>query len=143
MATQPNRIGRFPAGAATVLLLMLPLSSVFASNAFKPECNAFEDPPPTVEPPTPVLVMRVADHGLTDSSADMTDSASDPTDEKVVSPALAEVADVNLPDSSDTSAAEEDDAIPATSLPETAVKLPGVSEKEQPRFRRQMYRTDI
>ena len=57
--------------------------------------------------------------------------------------ALAEVADVNLNDGSDSSSAKKDDSVPLRELPETALRLPGVSEKEQPRFRRQMYRTDI
>ena len=115
MAEQLDRSGRFSAGAATALLLGLACSSVFASN----------------------------DHGLTDSAADMNDPASDPTAEKLTSPALVEVADVSLTDSSDSSSAKEDDAVPVNDLPETAVRLPGVSEADQPRFRRQMYRTDI
>ncbi len=68
---------------------------------------------------------------------------NDPAAEKITAPALAEVADVNLSDSGESSSAETDVAVPANNLPETALKLPGVAEKDQPRFRRQMYRTDI
>jgi hypothetical protein len=143
VAKQLDRSDRFLAGAATALLFGLSCSSAFASNGFKSDCDEVNDALPAVEVPTPSLTIRVVDHGLTDSAADMKDPASDPAVEKVTSPALVEVTDVNLNDSSESSSAEEDDAIPANDLPETALKLPGVSEKDQPGFRRQMYRTDI
>lgn len=143
MAKQLHRLGRFLAGAATVLLLGLSCSTVFASNGFKSDCDEVNDALPAVEIPTPSLTIRLVDHGETDSAADMKDPASDPAIEKVTSPALAEVADVKLNDSSESSSTETDDAIPVNDLPETALKLPGVAEKDQPRFRRQMYRTDI
>ncbi len=143
MAKQQNRLGRSIAGAVTALLLMLSVSSALASNEFKPECDEFTDAVPDVEISTRVLTIRVTDHGLSSSAADMKDSASDPADEKVVSPALAEVVEVKLSDGSETSSVEEDDSAPVSDLPETALKLPGVSERDQPRFRRQMYRTDI
>ena len=143
MAKQLHRLGRFLAGAATVLLLGLSCSTVFASNGFKSDCDEVNDALPAVEIPTPSLTIRLVDHGETDSAADMKDPASDPAIEKVTSPALAEVTDVKLNDSSESSSTETDDAIPINDLPETALKLPGVAEKDQPRFRRQMYRTDI
>lgn len=143
MAKQLHRLGRFLAGAATVLLLGLSCSTVFASNGFKSDCDEVNDALPAVEIPTPSLTIRLVDHGETDSAADMKDPASDPAIEKVTSPALAEVADVKLNDSSESSSTETDDAIPVNDLPETALSLPGVAEKDQPRFRRQMYRTDI
>ncbi len=143
MAKQLNRLGRSIAGAVVALLLTLSVSSALASNEFKPECDEFSDARPDVKIPTRALTIRVTDHGLSNSAADMKDSASDPEDEKVVSPTLAEVADVKLSDSNETSSVEEDDSIPVNNLPETALRLPGVSAKDQPRFRRQMYRTDI
>lgn len=143
MAKQLHRLGRFLAGAATVLLLGLSCSAAFASNGFKSDCDEVNDALPAVEIPTPSLTIRLVDHGETDSAADMKDPASDPAIEKVTSPALAEVADVKLNDSSESSSTETDDAIPVNDLPETALSLPGVAEKDQPRFRRQMYRTDI
>ena len=143
MAKQLHRSGRFLAGAATALLLGLTCSTANASNGFKSDCDKVNDALPAVEIPTPPLAIRLVDHGETDSAADMKDPASDPAIEKVTSPALAEVTDVNLNDSSESSSADKDDASPASDLPETALKLPGVAEKDQPRFRRQMYRTDI
>ena len=143
MAKQLNRLGRSIAGAVTALLLTLSVSSALASNVFTPECDEFTDASPDVEISTRVLTIRVADHGLSNSAANMKDSANDPADEKVVSPALAEVVDVKLSDGNETSSVEEDDSAPVNNLPETALKLPGVSAKDQPRFRRQMYRTDI
>jgi hypothetical protein len=138
-----NRSGRFQAGAATALLLGLSCSAANASNGFRSDCDEVNDALPEVEVPTSSLTIRLVDHGETDSAADMKDPASDPAIEKVSSPALAEVAEVNLNDSSESSTAEADDTNPVSDLPETALKLPGVAEKDQPRFRRQMYRTDI
>jgi hypothetical protein len=143
VAEQLDRSERLLAGAATALLLGLSCSTAFASNGFKSDCDEVNDALPAVEVPTPSLTIRVVELGLTNSAADMKDPASDPSIEKVTSPALTEVADVNLNDSSESSSAEKDDTIPANDLPETALKLPGVAEKDQPRFRRQMYRTDI
>lgn len=138
-----NKSGRLAANAAATLLLGLACSSAFASNSFKLDCDDVSDALAAVEIPTSSLNIRAADHGLTDSAADMKDPASDPGAEKLTSPALAEVADVSLDDSVESSAADNDDTVPVNDLPETALRLPGVSEKEQPRFRRQMYRTDI
>ena len=143
MAKQLDKSGRFLAGATSTLLLGLACSSAFASNGFKLDCDEVNETLRAVQIPTPSLVIRAVDHGLTDSAADMKDPASDPSVEKISSPALAEVADVSLNNSSESSSANEDDAVPVNDLPETALRLPGVSEKEQPRFRRQMYRTDI
>ena len=143
MAKQLDRSERFLAGAAAALLFGLSCSTAFASNGFKSDCDEVNDALPAVEIPAPSLTIRVVDHGLTDSAADMKDPANDPAAEKITAPALAEVADVNLSDSGESSSAETDVAVPANNLPETALKLPGVAEKDQPRFRRQMYRTDI
>jgi hypothetical protein len=142
VAKQLHKSGRIFAGATTTLLLGLACSSAFASNGFTVDCDGVNAALPAVEIPTPSLVIRTVDHGLTDSAADMKDPASDPSVEKITSPALAEVADVSL-SSSESSSADEEAAVPVNDLPETALSLPGVSEKDQPRFRRQMYRTDI
>lgn len=83
---------------------------------------------------TPSLKVDVADHGV-DSSADIEDEIIDPP---LASPAVSQG------DEAEESAAEVDEA--DAGLNETspsATRLPGVSETEQPRFRRQMYRTDI
>jgi len=143
VAKQLNGSGRILVGATSTLLLGLACSSAFASNGFKLDCDEINAALAAVEIPTPSLAIRAVDYGLTDSAAELKDPASDPSVEKITSPALAEVADVNLNDSSESSSAEEGDVLPANGLPETALRLPGVSEEDQPRFRRRMYRTDI
>ena len=144
MTGRLDRSNRYICSAATALLLGLSCSSAIASNGFKSDCDEINDALPAVEVPAPSLTIRRVDHGQTDSAADMKAPATDPAAEKVTSPALAETTDSKLADSDDTSTTETD-AAAATSddLPETALSLPGVSEKELPRFRRQMYRTDI
>ena len=82
----------------------------------------------------PALNISVAEHGV-DSSADIEDEISDPP---LASPTVTngKEAEEVAEDIDDA-----DDGISDTSP--TATRLPGVSESELPRFRRQMYRTDI
>ena len=82
----------------------------------------------------PSLKISVADHGV-DSSSDIEDEISDPP---LASPAVTKGEEV------EEAAEETEDADAGVSdTSPTATRLPGVSESEQPRFRRQMYRTDI
>lgn len=143
MVTQRHRLRGFSVSVATAVLLGLSCSAAFASNGFKSDCDEVSDALPAVKIPTPSLTVRVLDHGLTNSAADMKDPATDPADETISSPALAEVAEVKLNDNAEPVVTDDDDALPANNLPETALVLPGVSEQQLPRFRRQMYRTDI
>ena len=82
----------------------------------------------------PSLKIDVADHGV-DSSAAIDDEIVDPP---LTSPAVSS-GDEDHDTSTDVKEADAtlDDAAP------TATRLPGVSETDQPRYRRQMYRTDI
>ncbi len=125
--------------SAVALLLGSWCSSALASNDVTAECEAL----PAVEIPTPSLTFKRTDHGLTDSAADMKDAASEPGSEKVSSPALADAASIDSTDTTDTDSEADENAVPVSNPPETALRLPGVSEEDQPRFRRQMYRTDI
>lgn len=147
MANQRRHAVPTLTGSAAAVMFILGCSSAFANNSFKENCPEANDSPPSVEIQSPALVLRTVDLGLTDSSADMKDPASEPSTAEITSsttPALADVADVSLTDSNETaSSVKEDDAIPSNKLPETALRLPGISEESQPRFRRQMYRTDI
>ena len=82
----------------------------------------------------PALKIDVVDHGV-DSDASI--------DDEIVDPPLTSQA-VSSSESSDDTATDIDDAdvAPEESAP-TATRLPGVSDTDQPRYRRQMYRTDI
>ncbi len=126
-------------GSATALLLGAWCSSALASNDITAECEAL----PAVEVPSARLTIKRTDHGLTDSAADMKDPATEPGSKNMNSPALADVAANKLADTADTAAEAEEIAVPVSNPSETALRLPGVSEEDQPRFRRQMYRTDI
>ena len=134
-----NRTKNALLGSAATLLLGGWCSSVLASNDVTAECEAL----PAVEIPAPSLTIRRTDHGLTESAADMKDAATEPSSEEVSSPALADAASTKSTDSTDTEAEADENAVPVSNPPETALRLPGVSEEDQPRFRRQMYRTDI
>lgn len=144
MTGRLDRSNRYIGSAAAALLFCLSCSTAIASNGFKSDCEEINDALPEVAIPATSLTIRLADHGLTDSEADMKAPATDPASDELTSPALAESTDAKLTDSEETSTTETDAAAAATDdLPETALSLPGVSEKELPRFRRQMYRTDI
>ncbi|MGI9201678.1 MAG: hypothetical protein ACR2QL_11505 [Woeseiaceae bacterium] len=144
MTGRLNRSKRYIGGATIALLFGLSCSSAIAADAIKSACDKISDAPKGVEISTQSLSIKLVDHGPTDSAADMKAPAADPAVEKLTSPALAaDTADTTLTDSKETSATESDAALTADELPETALRLPGVSEKELPRFRRQMYRTDI
>jgi hypothetical protein len=48
-----------------------------------------------------------------------------------------------LTEGNETASEDDDNGKPVSTPPETALRLPGVSEVDQPHFRSQMYRTDI
>ena len=131
-------------GSAAALLLGLSCSTAIASNDIKSDCHEINNSPQAFEVPAPSLTIRLVDRGLTESESDMKAPAADPAGEKVTSPALAaDTTDTAVSDDEDTGTTDTDTAAAADDLPDTALRLPGVSEKELPRFRRQMYRTDI
>lgn len=144
MTERLHRSKRYIGSATAALLLALSCSSAIAADAIKSACDKISDAPQGVEISDQSLSIKLVDHGPTDSAADMKAPARDPAVEELRSPALtAEAADTSLTEGEDSSAAETDAAVVADDLPETSLRLPGVSEKELPRFRRQMYRTDI
>lgn len=144
MTGREHRSNRYIGAASAALLLSLSFTTATASNDVKPSCDEITDKAQTAELPADSLRLRLTDHGLTDSSADMKSPAADPAGEKVSSPTLsADSNDSGLQDNAASSTTEAESAAAADDLPETALRLPGVSDKELPRFRRQMYRTDI
>lgn len=142
MAGSFDRPNRFLGGAAA-LLFGLSCSFSHASNAVKSDCDEISDPPTADASPAPQLTLRMTEHGLTDSEADMKDPATDPTSEIVESPTLTDTADTVVDEAAESQPADTELKVVADKLPDTALRLPGVSETELPRFRRQMYRTDI
>ena len=139
---------RYISGTFAALLFGFGSTSVLASDPDSSACDKIGDAPQGVEVPapsleTPSLQVRLVDYGTTDSASDdMKAPAADPADEKLTSTELAaDATESSLTDSEDDSSSETDSAV--DSLPKTSLRLPGVSEKDAPQFRRQMYRTDI
>jgi hypothetical protein len=69
--------------------------------------------------------------------------AANPGNESAVSPALADVTKKPSTDDLDNQADADESTGSNTQTPGPALRLPGVSDASLPRFRRQMYRTDI
>ena len=101
--------------------------SALASNGFDAHCAESNDALPAPEIPAPSLTIEVAEHGS----------------ESAVSPALADVTKKLSTDNLDEQAGADESSDTNTQPPGSALRLPGVSEANLPRFRRQMYRIDI
>ena len=131
--------------STAVLLLGVYSASALASNGFDTQCNEATDELPAVEIPAPSLTIKVVDHGLTSAAAEMDAAAAEPSDASVAVAATA-LTDV-ITETSTENAAEKVGAKEVVNSndepPGTALRLPGVSESDFLRFRRQMYRTDI
>ena len=131
------------AGGTTALFIALSAGPALASSGFITHCTEATDEPSATEIHEPALNIQLADHGLIDAAADMKAPAAEPMDEKVNSPALAEATSKSSSEETVEDIGDEENVIPANDPPGTALRLPGISEKDQPRFRRQMNRTDI
>ena len=127
--------------AAAALLLGFCSSSALASSGIKADCNDAIDKLSTPALPTPSLNIRVVDHGLTDSAAGIQALPTEIAADKIATPALSE--EIELAEDNEPASEDDEDGKPVSTPPETALRLPGVSEVDQPHFRRQMYRTDI
>jgi hypothetical protein len=113
-------------------------ASALASNGFDTHCTEADD-----ALPAPSLTVEVAEHGLTIASAHMDAPAAKPGSESAVSPALADVTKNPSVDDLDKQADADESTRSSTQPPRSVLRLPGVSDANLPRFRRQMYRTDI
>ena len=130
-------------GSTVALLLGAWSTSALASNGFDTDCTETDNALPAPQIPTPSLTVEVAEHGLTIASAHLDAPAAIPGNESVVSPALADVAKKPSTDDLDKQADADESTGFNTQPPGPALQLPGVSDANLPRFRRQMYRTDI
>ena len=130
-------------GSTVALLLGAWGTSALASNGFDTHCTEADDALPAPKIPAPSLTVEVAEHGLTIASAHMDAPAAKPSNESAVSPALADVTKNLSTDDLDKQADADESTGSNTQPPGPALRLPGVSDENLPRFRRQMYRTDI
>ncbi|MDH4124293.1 MAG: hypothetical protein OEW64_02685 [Gammaproteobacteria bacterium] len=127
------------ASVAAALLLGFCSSSVLASSGIRPDCEGVTDDVADPALPAPSLNIVVVDRGPSDA----TGIQALPTGinaEKIAAPALQD--EIELVEDTDAGDALEE-AAPVSTPPETALRLHGVAEEDQPHFRRQMYRTDI
>ncbi len=130
-------------GGTAALLFGVWSGSALASNGFDAHCTESNDALPAPKIPAPSLTIEVAEHGLTFASADMDATAAKPGSEPAVSPALADVTKKLSTENLDEQAGADESFDTNTQPPGSALRLPGVSEANLPRFRRQMYRIDI
>jgi len=126
-----------------VLLLGVWNVNALASNGFDTHCTEASNELPAAEIPAPSLAIKVAEHGLSSAAADMDAPVAEPGSESVASPALAGVTTEPPTDEEKEPQGAKESTNTARELPGTALRLPGVSDADLPRFRRQMYRTDI
>ena len=143
MTGRLHRSIRYSSGTLAALLLGLGTTSVLAADPDNSACDKIGEALQGVEIPTPSLQAELVDYGATDSASDdMKAPAADPADEKLTSAELAaDATETGLTDSENDSSSETDTTV--DNLPKTSLRLPGVSEKDEPQFRRRMYRTDI
>jgi hypothetical protein len=121
-------------------LLGLASSAALASSGINVDCNEVTEDLPRPELPSPSLNITVVDHGLGDVAADIQALPSEISAEQIASPVLSD--ELELAEDSESSDSDSV-GVPVSTPPETALRLPGVAEEDQPHFRRQMYRTDI
>jgi hypothetical protein len=123
-------------------LLGLASSAALASSGINVDCNEVTEDLPRPELPSPSLNITVVDHGLGDVAADIQALPSEVAAEQIASPVLSD--ELELAEDSESGDTDSDSVgVPVSTPPETALRLPGVAEEDQPHFRRQMYRTDI
>ena len=131
-----------PTGLTVVIGLLAAASlQAVASTSIDPECPGMGIVPAAIEIPPPSLRIEKTDLGSAErlpvaSSAPVAEAPAPTLATEVLDELLgkqAENAD-ELVDAGDTQQPE---------LPPSATRLPGVDDEDMPRFRRQMYRTDI
>lgn len=125
------------------LLLGAWSASALASNGFDTHCTEANDALPAPKIPAPSLTIEVAEHGLSIASVHRDAPAAKSGSKSAVSPALADVTKQLSTDNLNEQAGADESVGTNTQPPGAALRLPGVSDANLPRFRRQMYRIDI
>lgn len=121
-------------GIAGVLLAVLSVPTL-ASTGVDVHCPESDNDLNTVEISeqalNPALKIKVADNTVDSEDGVADEITDDPAESaKAAAPRLS-------------SSGNDDGTTPRNEAPPTATRLPGVFDSDQPRFRRQMYRTDI
>ena len=134
---------------AGLLLLGAWTGPAHASSGVDSECPEVRNSLEVSQITAPALAIQVVDHAVS-SSAEI-DEKIDDTKRNANSEVVPELSAATREllqevfgdeEQEDADVIDEADSTPSE-LPPTATRLPGVSEEELPRFRRQMYRTDI
>ena len=130
-------------GGTAALLLGAWSASALASDGFDSHCTEATNALPAPEIASPSLNIEVVEHGMTRAADNMDAPAAESNSDSSALPALAGVATESSSVAVEEQAGAEESANTANKPAESALQLPGVSEAALPRFRRQMYRTDI
>ena len=130
-------------GGNAALLFAVCCSTALASSGIDSRCSELGTELSSAAAPATKLDIKLADHGLIDAAADMNAPATGPADDEMPSTALAEVSNTASSEVAEKDNNGDDNVLPVSNPPGTALRLPGVSDKDLPRFRRQMNRTDI
>lgn len=141
MANGPatTRLGRITGLLTGAGLLVAASLQAFASTGIHPDCPSLGTPPEPIEIEPPSLRFEKTELGKTNplpiTAPEGSDAEAPPT------LTSSDAIDKLLGKDETEESAEPSNSRPE--LPPAATRLPGVDDDELPRFRRQMFRTDI
>lgn len=123
--------------AATMLLTWTPAG---AATNFDPDCPSLEPDADAATLPAPALRIEMTDL-VTPPPAPLARHALAPREAPAIT--SRQTVDELLEEAEPTAEDAEPQDFEGPALPPTATRLPGVDDEDLPRFRRQMFRTDI